>query len=128
MYTYASPFFSLSYQKVILTFCYRGFTGYFDAPGADVASLRSSWQNLGQLPFVTLVFCTIEKLKEMKVCGPHNLLIISSLQSIAIMHTSSAQSQQWICLIKLCVWCVQLVVTVPTKFSQQEFHVTLLEE
>ena len=41
--------------------------GYFDAPGADVAPLRITWANSQLLPNVTLVFCTIEKLKEMKV-------------------------------------------------------------
>lgn len=42
-------------------------TGYFDAPGADVAALRLHNLIPTALPETTLVFCCIERLKEMKV-------------------------------------------------------------
>ena len=47
--------------------------GYFDAPGADVAPLKSLQSAPPILPDITLVFCCIEKLKDMKVgaLSPH---------------------------------------------------------
>lgn len=46
------------------------FAGYFDAPGAAVAPLKAL-PSPAVLPDVTLVFCSIEKLKDMKVaCFP----------------------------------------------------------
>ena len=68
-----------SRKILILTLGCCGFTGYFDAPGTDVAPLRANWQNLGQLPFVTLVFCTIDKLKDMKVSEQ----VVTKLCSVA---------------------------------------------
>lgn len=50
-------------------------TGYFDAPGADVAPLKTIQPSPPVLPDVTLVFCCIEKLKEMKVQSPHAILV-----------------------------------------------------
>ena len=41
--------------------------GYFDAPGADAAALKALQPTATLLPETTLVFCCIEKLKDMKV-------------------------------------------------------------
>ena len=53
--------------------------GYFDAPGADVAPLKSLQSAPPILPDITLVFCCIEKLKDMKVGAPHPIQLWISL-------------------------------------------------